>query len=552
MKVVAIIILIRILTFLLLSSSYHPDEYYQYNEPAYSLVFLQPLSSSLTWEWREEYQIRSFVSLIPLTLVYSLLKMFRIDYPIIIRNTPRLLQSLFTMLSDVMLYVILKQRYSSSSSVPYYTILTHLLSWMSLYCFGRTLANNNELILQTLGLLLWSSLSSSSSPTLSLSTISTSSYSSRLLLIIVSLSIYIRPTALIWWLILIYFTIINENSNFSCLSFSVKTVKVAKMIMKIVLQSLTTMSLVVVLCILYDTYCYGYYYDNQSLVIPPYNFIKANIINGYAMKFGTTEWYWPIVQGFPFVLGLYTPVVIYGLTTISMNKFARVLISVSIIYGLTLRLMTSHLEHRFYIPCLPAFHVVVGEVIETLVRNNNHHRKQINWKQLLLILIPLIHICLSVFLLTSHQIGSEQSMIFLERHINRNQRNHNRHHVSNVYVMEMCYTFPGYTYMHSNTNIIKLYSLHCSPLDDDDTNSNEKQSLIHIYDKNRNNDKNNKDDNYILTYDSSINNRNINSTVNTNNFKLIGTFRHAYFKYDYDDENSPRYVYVYKQQYFVN
>ena len=85
-EIILLIVIVRILVFILLSSSYHPDEYYQYNEPAYSLVFTSlSSSSSLTWEWRENYQIRSFVPLIPLTTIYSLLRLTNLDYPIIIR-----------------------------------------------------------------------------------------------------------------------------------------------------------------------------------------------------------------------------------------------------------------------------------------------------------------------------------------------------------------------------------------------------------------------------------------------------------------------------------
>ena len=76
------------------------------------------------------------------------------------------------------------------------------------------------------------------------------------------------------------------------------------------------------------------------------------------------------------------------------------------------------------------------------------------------------------------------------------------------------------------------------------TNNNGYESIINIY---NNNNQNDDEDNYILTFDSNVNN-NINNITNiiNNNLIMIGMFRHAYFKYDYDDENSPHYVYVYK------
>lgn len=74
----AVISAIPLLIFLLISklgvivlltvTSFVPDEYFQYGEPAYRFVFGPGI---LSWEWQADYRIRSYIPLLPCIAAYT-------------------------------------------------------------------------------------------------------------------------------------------------------------------------------------------------------------------------------------------------------------------------------------------------------------------------------------------------------------------------------------------------------------------------------------------------------------------------------------------------
>ena len=85
--------IIRCVYVFLQRSTQHPDEYWQGPEVAYRLVFgCGNSTDSTTWEWRDEFRMRSHFHPLFFAIFYSILKLLGLDYQWLIALGPRLLQ----------------------------------------------------------------------------------------------------------------------------------------------------------------------------------------------------------------------------------------------------------------------------------------------------------------------------------------------------------------------------------------------------------------------------------------------------------------------------
>jgi hypothetical protein len=71
-------LLYRVLVLLIIRTSYVPDEYFQHQEPAFKAAFPECITE-LTWEWSNNYRIRSYLPLLPLIWGYSLCSFFLVN-----------------------------------------------------------------------------------------------------------------------------------------------------------------------------------------------------------------------------------------------------------------------------------------------------------------------------------------------------------------------------------------------------------------------------------------------------------------------------------------
>lgn len=67
----------RVVNAMLVTVYFNPDEFWQNQEVAYSMVWG---GAGSTWEWRQPAQIRGFAHVLPTALVYKLLQVLRLDY----------------------------------------------------------------------------------------------------------------------------------------------------------------------------------------------------------------------------------------------------------------------------------------------------------------------------------------------------------------------------------------------------------------------------------------------------------------------------------------
>lgn len=138
---------LRVALALLCRTAYHPDEYYQHSEVAYSIAFPNKvnnsdmMSSTWTWEWHEAYRIRSFVGLLPVVLAYKSAHVLSVPVQYW-HYLPRLLQAILNTIGDVHFYQL--ARLCFDSKYAKIALFVHLTSWSSLYMTTRTLSNGTE------------------------------------------------------------------------------------------------------------------------------------------------------------------------------------------------------------------------------------------------------------------------------------------------------------------------------------------------------------------------------------------------------------------------
>ena len=161
LAVLGVAVAYRVYWACVISTSFVPDEYYQTIEPAYNLLHRNADTTLFdTWEWRDDYRIRSYVPIIPYLLLYQIISILKnyagIFLPeILITKGPRLINGLLSSYGDILLFRIL-QRISNSNAIASVILCVHLFSWSCSYCLSRTLINSTETALLIIGVFFWS------------------------------------------------------------------------------------------------------------------------------------------------------------------------------------------------------------------------------------------------------------------------------------------------------------------------------------------------------------------------------------------------------------
>ena len=541
-------VIYRIATLLLLRTTFVPDEYYQSFEPAFKYVYTDSnnlVIPPLTWEWQSEFRIRSYVPILHYIQWFRFLKVLGMDYAFLIRNGPRSMQTLYSIIGDLSLYSTSKILFGSED-IARDIIIVNLLSWSGTYCLSRTLINSYETVLQYIGVLLWIICMKNQTKKL---------WYNVSFIVLVTISMYSRPTSFLWWAIpMIIYLSTDQRRIVYC-----------------TLIGLLTCTM----CIVIDSYHYNnifnypdnglYAYDGSNkiiqfilsqisalkITITPLNFYIYNVHRNYAELFGVKPWYWTLTEGLPVVLGFYAPFIFYelflyltrGFRSITDVTLLNYLVISSSFYAITLRIVTSHQEYRFLLPCLPSLHILLG------IRYNQMSRNRSKWRILYFVSF-ILNVSLASILLTSHQHGTENSFNYLVNHIKTKFYDIKAPNIINVYVVAPCYSFPGYSYIYDKYQPdiqLRLHSLNCDPLQsqrlvtgDDIYNSLKKvvddsiskTSCHHI--------------DFIVTFDAYK--EKLKDIITNENYHELHSIRHSFLKYDYDDPNENKFVHIYSTE----
>ena len=138
MATAALVVSLRLLNSILVTTQLDPDEWWQAPEVAHQLVFG---CGVLTWEW--EHGLRGYTHVLPFALGMQALKMLRLDSPLAIAMLPRLMQGVLAAVGDLLLRR-LATRYFGSDEAGRCALLAFATSWFVAICGVRTYSSTAE------------------------------------------------------------------------------------------------------------------------------------------------------------------------------------------------------------------------------------------------------------------------------------------------------------------------------------------------------------------------------------------------------------------------
>lgn len=338
----------RLFNAVVVTTYFAPDEYWQTQEVAYSLVFG---AGYRTWEWIpasacaklgpapgksgklaravSSGPLRSIVSVLPYLPSYWLVRLFSITSPWVVGLAPRTTQALLAATGDVYTAAV------AAAAVPEAgppALLFALLSPWLWFTSTRTLANSTEAVLVLVALYFWpldlSEPRRRQRPLCSL--------------VIAAVTLLVRPSTAIIFAYLGMRTLLSASDARSALRW--------------LLLSAAVVSVVLTASVLIDSCFYG------ELAVPILSFGARNLLHGLATFYGSAPWHFYLTQALPLLGGAGLLLAIQGtvqalrqsvFATVRQGKrdetLLRVCAELALVY-LLLHSILGHKEHRFVQP----------------------------------------------------------------------------------------------------------------------------------------------------------------------------------------------------------
>lgn len=323
----------RISNALLIQTSFVPDEYWQSLEVAHNMVFGY---GYLTWEWK--HGLRGYLHPFVFACLYKFLHIFGLDSRILLIKLPRILQGVFAAFGDLYLFKLSWKL--TDRATAQWSLFCQLTSWFMFYCCTRTLTNSMETVLVTIALYYYPWPKSKST-------------SMTKFLVFVALSVLVRPTAAIIWVLMCSWHL--QQSSHS--------------IFKVLKQYFFIGSVVLTFSCLIDRCFYG------DWVLVQYNFLEFNVLHGGGSFYGTHPWHWYITQGYPVIMTLHLFPFFMGAWK-ARNKVLLFLI----LWTIFIYSFLSHKEFRFLLPILPISMHYCGIYFQSLCRKPRIKKKKLRKK----------------------------------------------------------------------------------------------------------------------------------------------------------------------------
>uniref|UniRef100_A0A914BUG0 Mannosyltransferase n=1 Tax=Acrobeloides nanus TaxID=290746 RepID=A0A914BUG0_9BILA len=421
-KVFIVAIAFRTLTAFLIQTWFVPDEIFQSIEVAYKIVYHQ---GHLSWEWHEENSLRSAIHPSCLALIYWVFKWLGLDSNWIIAYAPRIVHTIIFAIGDVFLLKLARRVLNSHEKSIYMTMFIHFTNWFTLYCAPRTLSNSLETALTLIGLN-WYPLEG----------VHPQGRPVWPYLLIASVTVLIRPTAVLIWapLVLLHLWKLLERW---------KEFRFEWFLKNMVFPCLISLFIGIII----DSKFYG------KFTITIWNFALFNVFKGGSAHFGTHPWHWYFTQGwlplltmssFPTIMGLYK-------TFPGVKKPTKLFFYLSAFY-IGFHSLLAHKEHRFLLPLLPLLSIYTGHYL------GRSHSYEKFWKYSIL----LVNFALAIYFCLVHQKGpySAHSAIFedLEMEFVKNK---SFGHKVEIFQLMPCYSMPLYAHFYPHKVTIQM--LDCSP-----------------------------------------------------------------------------------------
>lgn len=426
----------RFLNAFMIQTQYVPDEYWQSLEIAHSYVFGYGYK---TWEWKNG--LRGFLYPSVFVVLFKFLDIFRLDYRILLIKLPRILQGVLAATGDLYLYKLSSRL--SNKSVAQWTLVCQLLSWFTFYTYTRTLTNGAETALTVIALYYypWPA------------TKSVGQNSTIKFLLLAGISVIVRPTAAITWILMCGWHVQRQFS------------------LRIFLQYCFAIGTCLLLSILLDFVGYG------RLVLVHYNFFHFNVMSDLGAFYGSHPWYWYFLQGYPVVMAMHLLPFTFGVVK-AKNKVLLVLI----LWTMLIYSFLSHKEFRFLLPIVPLSMYYCGIFFHSLCEHtesadneseralasdnvrqpsgrrqvsgsgDDEHKSRLSMVYILLILLLVTNVPIALYFSLIHQRGTVTVMKYL----------HDEDVIrpANVLFLMPCHSTPYYSYLH---RYVKMRFLTCEP-----------------------------------------------------------------------------------------
>lgn len=326
------LISLRLVNSLFIQTSFVPDEYWQSIEVSHNMVFGY---GHLTWEWRNG--LRGYLYPSIFAVFYKLLAILGLDNRLLLIKLPRFIQGIIAATGDLYLY-----KFSwllCDRATAQWTLLCQTVNWFMLYCATRTLTNSTETALVTAALFYfpWPGKVNPSQST-------------RKFLVLAALSVIVRPTAAVIWILLCSWHLQNNKHQLFRTLKNYVIVGCASLVLSATIDRI--------------------FYGEWTFV--QYNFLVFNVFSGGGSFYGTHPWHWYLSQGFPVVMATHIFPFLLGAWRAKNKVPLFVIIWTLIIYS-----FLAHKEFRFLMPVLPfAFHYC-GIYFQSLCRKPKLKKRQI-------------------------------------------------------------------------------------------------------------------------------------------------------------------------------
>lgn len=194
-------------------------------------------------------------------------------------------------------------------------------------------------------------------------------------------------------------------------------------------------SLILILSTLIDRLYY------KQWTFPPFRFLYFNIAQSLAVFYGTNDWHYYLLQGYPLLLTTFLPFGLAGiwqslfppehppqyLNDSTSTKTIKYQLATTAILVPCVLSVISHKEVRFVYPLLPLLHILAAVPFTTFflpgVSLAIPHPSKFTAKRLILTLLLIVNISIAIVTTTSHQTAPLTVMTYL-----RNQ--HTKHYLS--------------------------------------------------------------------------------------------------------------------------
>lgn len=221
---------------------------------------------------------------------------------------------------------------------------------------------------------------------------------------------------------------------------------------KLCVQSFTNSLLVGAASVALDSYVHG------SLLVTPFEFVRANLWHGIGSFYGTHEWHWYLTAGLPTVLGITTVPFLFACSDTIRHRATfpeRSALLTSVAFTLLAYSTLTHKEFRFVLALLPMCLYVTADY---LARWSRKASRLSVW--LVAIVLLAGNAVPAAYLGWYHQAGTTAVMPQLAR-IARDYRSEDgQPAAAKILFLMPCHSTPYFSHVHEN---VTMRFLTCEP-----------------------------------------------------------------------------------------